>query len=142
MTNLSKRNFTLLSSDHYPSQGFPVNSEAVAKIRKAVSRPSAVIFSAKDDKSKQLLYLNGLYNVSVTPTKSPLQEVKITITRQGLFLFLFIFSCHFSYSGNFQPNNLQLASDLHGVLKEIGVFPGSFFVVYHPNTHCMYSFSY
>ena len=83
VTNLSKKKFTLLSSDRYPTQGFPVNPGVVAKIKKAVSRPSAVILSARDDDSTQPLYLNGLYNISVTPTKSPLQEIKITVTKQG-----------------------------------------------------------
>ena len=84
VTNLSKKKFTLLSSDHYPSQGFTVNPGTVTKIKKAVSRPSAVIFNARDDEAKQQLYLNGLYNISVTPAKSPLQDVKVTVTREGL----------------------------------------------------------
>lgn len=84
MTNLSKKNFTLLSSDHYPSQGFTINPGMVAKIKKAVSRPSAVIFNARDDSdAHEALYLNGQDGVSVTPTKSPLQDVKVTITKKG-----------------------------------------------------------
>ena len=84
VTNLSKKKFILLSSDHYPPQGFTVNPGTVAKIKKAVSRPSAVIFSVRDDEGKNKLYLNGQYNISVSPTKSPLQEIKITVTREGL----------------------------------------------------------
>ena len=84
MTNLSKRKLSLLSSDHYPSQGFPVNSGTVVKITKAVSRPSAVIFTARDIVTMSPLHLNGLYNISVTPSKSPLQEAKVTITSEGL----------------------------------------------------------
>ena len=84
VTNLSKKKFSLLSSDHYPPQGFTVNPGTVAKIKKAVSRPSALIFNARDDEATDTLYLNGLYNISVTPTKSPLQGVKVTVTREGL----------------------------------------------------------
>ena len=84
VTNLSKRKFNLLTSDQYPSEGFPVNSGAVVKIKKAVSRPSAVIITARDDETMKPLYLNGLYNISVTPSTSPLQEAKVTITREGL----------------------------------------------------------
>nr|XP_058946642.1 uncharacterized protein LOC131774603 [Pocillopora verrucosa] len=83
VTNLSKKNLTLFSSDHYPSQGFTINAGVVAKIKKAVSRPSAVIFTAQDDGSKEALYLNGLKEISATPTKSPLQDVKVTITGEG-----------------------------------------------------------
>lgn len=84
VTNLSKKNFTLLSSDHYPSQGFTINPGMVAKIKKAVSRPSAVIFNARDDSdAHEALYLNGQDGISVTPTKSPLQDVKVTITKKG-----------------------------------------------------------
>ena len=86
VTNLSKKKFSLMSSDHYPSQGFTINPGMVAKIKKAVSRPSAVIFNARDDSdAHEALRLNGLDNISVTPSKSPLQSVKVTITRKGQF---------------------------------------------------------
>ena len=85
VTNLSKKKLTLLSSDHYPTQGFSINSGAVVKIKKAVSRPSAVIFNAQDDGSKEPLYLNGLHKISVTPSLSPLQVVKLTVTGEGWY---------------------------------------------------------
>ena len=85
VTNLSKKKLTLLSSDHYPTQGFSINSGSVVKIKKAVSRPSAVIFNAQDDGSKEPLYLNGLHKISVTPSLSPLQVVKLTVTREGWY---------------------------------------------------------
>ena len=85
VTNLSKKKLTLLSSDHYPTQGFSINSGAVVKIKKAVSRPSAVIFNAQDDGSKEPLYLNGLQKISVTPSLSPLQVVKLTVSREGWY---------------------------------------------------------
>lgn len=94
VTNLSKKKLTLLSSDHYPTQGFSINSGAVVKIKKAVSRPSAVIFNAHDDGSKEALYLNGLHKISVTPSLSPLQVVKLTVTREGWCgHFLLSFDC-------------------------------------------------
>ena len=84
VTNLSKKKLSLMPSDHYPSQGFTINPGMVAKIKKAVSRPSAVIFNARDDSdAHEALYLNGLDDISVTPTKSPLQSVKVTITKKG-----------------------------------------------------------
>ena len=84
VTNLSKKNFTLEASDRYPPQGFSIKSGTVARITKAVSRPSAVIFTARDVATKEPLVINGLYNVSVTPSKSELQEAKLTITREGI----------------------------------------------------------
>ena len=72
-----------MSSDRYPSQGFTINPGVIAKIKKAVSRPSAVIFSAQDEKH-ETLFLNGQKSVSTTPTKSPLQDVKMTVTQKGL----------------------------------------------------------
>ena len=83
VTNLSKKKLHLISSDRYPSQGFTINAGVVAKIKKAVSRPSAVIFNAQDDKH-ELLLMNGVDGISVTPTKSPLQDVKVTVTQKGL----------------------------------------------------------
>jgi len=77
-----------MPSDHYPSQGFTINPGMVAKIKKSVSRPSAVIFNARDDsEAHEALYLNGQDDISVTPTKSPLQNVKVTITKKGQFAF-------------------------------------------------------
>ena len=94
VTNLAKKKLTLLSSDHYPTQGFSINSGAVVKIKKAVSRPSAVIFNAQDDGSKEPLYLNGLHKISVTPSLSPLQVVKLTVTGEGWYgHFLLSFYC-------------------------------------------------
>lgn len=73
-----------MSSDHYPSQGFTIIPGMVAKIKKAVSRPSAVVFNAQDDSdAHEALHLNGLNDISVTPSKSPLQSVKVTITKKG-----------------------------------------------------------
>jgi len=103
VTNLSKKKLTLLSSDHYPTQGFSINSGTVVKIKKAVSRPSAVIFNAQDDGSKEPLYLNGLQKISVTPSLSPLQVVKLTVTRGGWYgHFSLSFHC-FSSSFSFIP---------------------------------------
>ena len=94
VTNLSKKKLTLLSSDHYPTQGFSIKSGTVVKIKKAVSRPSAVIFNAQDDGSKEPLYLNGLHKISVTPSLSPLQVVKLTVTGEGWYgHFLLSFHC-------------------------------------------------
>lgn len=96
VTNLAKKKLTLLSSDHYPTQGFSINSGAVVKIKKAVSRPSAVIFNAQDDGSKEPLYLNGLHKISVTPSLSPLQVVKLTVTGEGWYgHFCFLSPFHF-----------------------------------------------
>ena len=83
MTNLSKEKLTLMPSDRYPSQGFTIKPGVVAKIKKAVSRPSAVIFNAQDDKH-EALFLNGQDGISVTPTKSPLQVVQVAVTKKGL----------------------------------------------------------
>lgn len=63
----------------------------VAKIKKAVSRPSAVIFTAQDDRSKEALYLNGLKEISATPSKSPLQDVKVSITGEGSHISRYFF---------------------------------------------------
>lgn len=67
----------------------------VAKIKKAVSRPSAVIFTAQDDGSKETLYLNGLKEISATPTKSPLQDVKVSITGEGSHISRYFFPSFF-----------------------------------------------
>lgn len=79
-----------MSSDRYPPQGFTINPGVVAKIKKAVSRPSAVIFNAEDE-NHETLFLNGQESVSATPTKSPLQNVKMTITQKGLWFFFSFF---------------------------------------------------
>ena len=101
VTNLAKKKLTLLSSDHYPTQGFSINSGAVVKIKKAVSRPSAVIFNAQDDGSKEPLYLNGLHKISVTPSLSPLQVVKLTVTGEGWYgHFLLSFPIPFYSTSN------------------------------------------
>ena len=101
VTNLSKKKLTLLSSDHYPTQGFSINSGSVVKIKKAVSRPSAVIFNAQDDGSKEPLYLNGLHKISVTPSLSPLQVVKLTVTGEGWYgHFLLSFPIPFYSTSN------------------------------------------
>ena len=84
MTNLSNKTNTLMTSDRYPPQGFRINSGAVVKIKKAVSRPSSIVLKAIEDDTQLPLLLNGLYNISVTPAKSSLRDVKVTITQQGL----------------------------------------------------------
>lgn len=74
-----------MPSDRYPSQGFTIKSGIVAKIKKAVSRPSTIFFTAKDDGGNhEALFLNGQEGISVTPTKSSLQDVKLTVTQKGL----------------------------------------------------------
>lgn len=95
----------------------------VAKIKKAVSRPSAVIFTAQDDGSKEALYMNGLRKISATPTKSPLQDVKVTITAEGSHISK-IFSLLF-----FQ----EKAFCVHNVKVKMFFFPisrGFFYFVY------------
>lgn len=109
VTNLSKKKIFLKASDNYPPQGFPIAMNVIAKIKKEVSRPSAVTFTVVEQETKKALFLNGKSRITLAPSNSALQVTKLTVTAEGVytntsshFHFYFQYSCNIWYFCSFQ----------------------------------------
>ena len=85
MENYWNRKVVLKSSDNFPPQGWLIKPRVIAKIKKEVSRPSQVSFTASEEDGKTLM-LNGKESVEVAPAASPLDVTKLVIRQPGKLL--------------------------------------------------------
>ncbi|XP_031555970.1 uncharacterized protein LOC116292758 [Actinia tenebrosa] len=83
VTNPTTNSLILKTSDNYPNQGFPIKAKVIAKIKKEVSTPAQVSFQARAAGTKKVLFLDGKSRIDITPSGSPLDVVKITVSEQG-----------------------------------------------------------
>ena len=84
-------------SDNIPPDGFRLQSNIIAKIKKNTSNPKALSVHAQDSLSRKTLYVNNLPKIRVTPTKFDVEDISVVISDKSNIKGMKI-SCKFRHS--------------------------------------------
>jgi hypothetical protein len=83
VTNTIDKEIELISSDGQPAGGFLLKPKMIVAIRKELSAPTSVTFTAQDVSTAGDVIINGELEYTATPSEYKQQITAVTITPVG-----------------------------------------------------------